>query len=127
MGSNIRHAGRVDSLTLLNDSGTALTASDIGSPVVIKAANTDMATLAAANAPEFFILESVGQSAEYVTVGRNKCYDNVPYSGAAPDPTSATPWVKADGSGGVAASATMTCARVLSVDTAAGTCSILVK
>lgn len=123
----IDNKGVRDSLTLVNDSGTALAASDIGSPVTLKGAATRMATLCSDGDRVFFMLEAVSTDAAYVTVGRNKVYTDVAYTGTAPDPTSATPWVAANGAGGVKASTDPTNAVVLAVNTTAGTCDILVQ
>lgn len=119
-------AGIKGSFTLLNDSGTALVAADVGKPVTLKAAATKMATLCADGDRVFFILEAVNQDGT-VTVGRGKIFENVLTSGTAPDPTSATPWVDADGASGVSGTSNPTNAIALAYDAAAGTCTILVQ
>ena len=118
--------GCSSTFTLLNDSGTALTSADVLKPVRCKAANTKMATLCADGDRVFYILENVDANAAVVTVGRNKVYEGVKTSGTAPDPTSATPFVDADGAGGVSGTTSPTNAVVLAYDSAAATCTILV-
>jgi len=116
--------------TFLNNNTTPITADDIGKPVKVNSANGKDLILCSADDPVFMILQSCPRNTDAngnatdLVVATAGCWE-VPYTGSAPDPTSATPFVKADGSGGVTAHTAHLGAICIAVDTAASTCWIM--
>jgi len=117
-------------ITFENNAATPIVVADIGKPVRPATANGKDIILCSASDPVRMILIEVPRVTNAAgnftnLVCATQGVHQVPYTGTAPDPTGAAPFVKADGSGGVTTHTAYLGAVCIAVNTTAGTCDIL--